>query len=341
MRRDRSRSGRASILPGVRQPGYFTMPDASVLEALALPSDLRLRHGDQPQRESAERNAGQAARRSILGNTLNLALSRSPQREVLHSSGQSRDAVARAFRAPLAAQRQPVPCMSPMPQPRTPEQVQRQSADFGTLIELASATILQVSSNLDLEILRGIVNSHRTVDWSGSDKEREQRLRKHLDARKGIVEFARENKFKFSAGEVKMNTEYWKNEGAREWQPKKGVDPREAYQDLHKHPEDYELGCQQATAMTMRAGSDFAKMVEDQGVPASDWIPGDWGRIKNTGNGPVASGEEGENVIYLGDGQFWGLSNKKAIRTGDEWFNQVKEWNGAAAIEDWRRRPVL
>jgi hypothetical protein len=219
--------------------------------------------------------------------------------------------------------------------------VQRQSTAETVVVTVLQLILLYLKDDLESEIIKGILASGRKLDLWGTDKEMEQSLRAHIDARKGVVEFAEANRFQFDPGKTRMNPDYWEETDAPEWALKPGVSREEAYKDLHKHPEEYALGCKQATSITMFAGSGFSEIVEDLNVRPGDWIPGDWGYIRNIGTGKIDPGEEGENIIYLGSGRFWGLSNKKAIRTLDEWFNQVKAWNGAAEIKNTRKRPII
>ena len=149
--------------------------------------------------------------------------------------------------------------------------------------------------------------------------------------------FAEKKSFSYSK-HTKMNTDFWEDTGTVEWSLKPGVTRKDAYEDLHVHPKDYELGCKQATITTMLAGSDFDQIVQDDNVRDGDWIPGDWGYIKNPDPNPSA-GEEGQNMIYLGRGKFWGIASGATIRTLKEWYEHVESWDGKADLKNWRRRP--
>ncbi len=50
-----------------------------------------------------------------------------------------------------------------------------------------------------------------------------------------------------------------------------------------------------------------------------DWIPGDWGYLEAFGTGGRL-GMEGENLIYLGKGRYWGHFGDDPIRTAEEWL---------------------
>lgn len=191
---------------------------------------------------------------------------------------------------------------------------------------------------LEFEITSSMTRSGRGLDVVGTAAEQEESLREHVTARIGVVDFARANKFSFTTGETSVNPDYWNDTGGVEHGMKEGVESKDAYDDLHKNPDKYELECKEAARLTMRGGSGFFE-TKDENVKPDDWIPGDWGYIKNTGTGKMVMGEIGENIIYLGNGLVYGLSNNKQIRTMQEWFDAVKSWNGAAEILNWRKRP--
>ena len=60
------------------------------------------------------------------------------------------------------------------------------------------------------------------------------------------------------------------------------------------------------------------------------WIPGDWGYIHNKANTTMRAvnlGFEGENIIYLGNNEFWGhLSPKVTILPLNIWLEEVSKW---------------
>jgi Protein-glutamine gamma-glutamyltransferase len=186
--------------------------------------------------------------------------------------------------------------------------------------------------------------SGRKFHFKGStEAETNRSMRDHIAARVGVAKFAGGNSFRFasSGSKVKMNPEYWEDTGTVEWRLKDESKRKEAYQDLHVHPEEYAMGCKQAAVMTVQAGSGQMDISKDDNVPPLEWIPGDWGYIKNTGSDSPDSGEEGENIICLGNGKFWGVSNHQQVRTLHEWYDQVKAWDGAAEIEGFRKGPKV
>jgi hypothetical protein len=226
-------------------------------------------------------------------------------------------------------------------QPGSSPIIQRKSEIGDALESMLALLILYASDDLGSEILKGILASSRPVSLRGSDKEQEAQLRAHVDARKGIVDFAEKNTFAYATKDYKFNSDFWDDESdSPERAPKPGVSLKDADADLHVHPEEYALGCKQATAITMRAGSNYSEFATDENVNDYDWIPGDWGYIANSNVKPGHPGEEGQNLIYLGGGLFWGAIAGKTTRTMKEWLAQVNSW-GVAQLQSWRKRPIL
>jgi hypothetical protein len=64
------------------------------------------------------------------------------------------------------------------------------------------------------------------------------------------------------------------------------------------------------------------------------WIPGDRGGFINVQQTEPQTGEEGENVIYLGAGEFWGHGG--GTRTEEEWFREIDGWDNGRGIP-WTR----
>jgi hypothetical protein len=158
----------------------------------------------------------------------------------------------------------------------------------------------------------------------------------------GVVDFASKKEYSFGDSIPMMNPDFWVVDqltGIPRVKP--GVDPQAAMEDLNAHPEEYAIGCLLATALTVRAGGKSDVRL-DQSDDNADWIPGDWGFIKNTrfpASGGIA-GTNGENIIYAGQDKFWGHeSSVLAYKTLLEWFDKVESWNGGAAITNTRNYP--
>jgi hypothetical protein len=150
------------------------------------------------------------------------------------------------------------------------------------------------------------------------------------------VGFAAQKKYTFKAGSgMTMNPAYWVND-ATGWHVKPGVDRQKAINDLNVNPKEYKIACEMATRVTMEGGSKSTVLVQENGVAASDWIPGDAGYIENTSFSGTP-GLEGENLIYTGKDLFWGhFGPGNTYKSLADWFADVKSWDGAAVINTHR-----
>ena len=168
------------------------------------------------------------------------------------------------------------------------------------------------------EIFTSLLASPRQFELAGTTSaQADANLAAHMKARLGIVEFAANKKFKFGAGaDFKMNPDFWVVDSTG-FHPKPGVDPLEAIDDLNNPKnvgdpaKEYHIACLAATKLTMIGGSRSGMLGEDSSADIDDWVPGDWGYIKNVKFPAVGGipGLEGENIIYVGKEQFWGHFN--------------------------------
>lgn len=113
----------------------------------------------------------------------------------------------------------------------------------------------------------------------------------------------------------------------------------------------YSMACYRASLVVMYGASrdpmkvDFLDNIpgkkDDKTTQAwTDWVPGDFGYIQNTGTGPIAAGREGENIISLGSEEFWGHYNpEKPVMTLQKFFDMVEIWNKSAQIAAQRVFP--
>ena len=233
--------------------------------------------------------------------------------------------------------------------------VNRDAIDIGVLLNNSGASQFTKSgavyshpgasgSSLYSEILLTMLVSGRTFTIKGdNDLDAQSNLDSHVLSRKGVVDFAAKKKYTFGAGpRMKMNPAYWEKTPQAGWRPKPGVNILDAMNDVNANPKEYAIACKMATTITMVAGSN-SNLVRDTGSSDSDWVPGDWGYIKNTkfSNKPEDVGLEGENIIYVGFLQFWGhFTGTNTYRMLNEWFDEVKGWNGGASILSHRDHPT-
>jgi hypothetical protein len=182
------------------------------------------------------------------------------------------------------------------------------------------------------EIFSSLLASPREFWVAGTTNAQvDSNLAKHMKARLGIVEFAAKKQYKFGAGSAfKMNPDFWVV-GPNSFDVKPGVDKFKAIDDLNNPKnvgtsKEYHIACEAATALTMVGGSRSGLLGDIPSADIDDWIPGDWGYITNIKFPAVGGipGLEGENIIYVGKGLFWGHFNPGLeYKTLAGWIAQV------------------
>lgn len=194
------------------------------------------------------------------------------------------------------------------------------------------------------EIFSSMLRSPRVFQIAGSTNEQvEGNLLRHMKARLDIIKFAMNKKYGFAAGDqYSFNPDFWVSEKNKPLRPRAGVRPQAAIDDLgsKEHGPLYAIACQDATLITMLSGAPEATIVLMDTTDETDWIPGDQGYMRNRGFQPGrdAQGLEGENLIYLGLGRFWGhLSDKLEVRTLMGWRLRVYNWNHSVALGSQRK----
>jgi len=199
------------------------------------------------------------------------------------------------------------------------------------------------------EIIYNLLSSERTFSVAGvTAGEAKRNIDSHVKARKKVVEHTEKSKSAYRWGvnsSIKMNPRYWQEEKGR-WGPKSGVGMVEAAKNVFSNPSrfDYAMACHLAAGVTMVAGSGSAQYTQRNSVTQDDWAPGDWGYIENKGYKPgkSAAGHEGENIIYVGKGQFWG--HPQGQKTMKGWEDFIKLWDnktGKPALWDMRKYTLV
>jgi hypothetical protein len=172
--------------------------------------------------------------------------------------------------------------------------------------------------------------SERNFPVAGSTAERAKtNVDRHVRARKGVVEHTSKGSYRWGVdSSINMNPRYWQKQNDR-WGARPDVSLVEASRDVFSNPSgfDYAMACHLATGVTFVAGSGSTEYKETNSKP-DDWVPGDWGYIKNRAfrQGRSAAGTEGENVIYVGGRQFWG--HPRGNKTLEEWMCHIQKMNG-------------
>ncbi|MGO4836513.1 DUF4157 domain-containing protein, partial [Rhizobiaceae sp. 2RAB30] len=206
------------------------------------------------------------------------------------------------------------------------------------------------AGNFEQELLVDMLASPRVFNVEGSTQiDAEKSLAAHLTARTGIVSFAGMKKYTFaSVSGFKMNPQYYDvDPGTLSWRLKKGVDKQTAWDDLNVNPTLYAIGCAAATDLTLVGGSKGAKFEDKPSADESDWVAGEAGYITNAAYKQGADiGLLGENIIYVGGGQFWGhFSDNVTYKSLDDWKKTVAGWHGggaaaAAKVDPKRELPM-
>jgi hypothetical protein len=190
------------------------------------------------------------------------------------------------------------------------------------------------------EMFTSLLVSPRIFKLAGkTSEEANESLHQHMTGRMGIIQFASKKKYDFAAGAAsKVNSKYW--DGPLKL--KDGANPVEALNDLNIHPKEYAIACLAATTMTMVGGAQ-SNYIEAATSDSKDWVPGDWGYIRNTKFSGKADdvGLEGENIIYVGKDSYWGhFTGTNTYRSFEQWFNEVTGSNGGAETRGSRRFPL-
>lgn len=201
------------------------------------------------------------------------------------------------------------------------------------------------TSSLEKQILYDMLASDREFSVAGTlPITARQNLDRHVKARVGVVDYTKKGTYSWGVNtSVKMNPRYWRKVGGR-LAPQRGVTMVEAAQDVFTNPSrfSYAMACHAAAGVTMVAGSGSDQIKEPGGIKEHDWVPGDWGYLENTGYKPGKSmmGHEGQNMIYLSDGKYWG--HPSGVKTIPGWKSHIRIWDKAdAKLQDWRRYPAV
>ena len=165
---------------------------------------------------------------------------------------------------------------------------------------------------LKSEILAGMINTNYEFLISGTDNSLEvQMLDSHINDRLLAIKGANDFKCQFGIANVQRGK-------------------YETYEQYYAriNNQDSSIMCEEAIDIIQRMGGTQAGSL---GIRPVDniWIPGDAAYIDNlsatkTQNQAIwPAGLEGENILYVGGGNFWGHFPGKSIYTLDEWIKKV------------------
>lgn len=229
---------------------------------------------------------------------------------------------------------------------------------------------LHHGTSVESEILWRYIRTRLTlipVTLEGLDQE--------IAHRKAVIDAARNWQFVKFTDQVAFHKEYW--ELLNGWfffgwvvKERDGVaSATDAIADMWATPTEYAIACFGGAAFVCLRGAsnaaalgktEFDKRVGvrpferrkrvlmdmPQDNPA-EWIPGDWGWIRNAADPQPKSGLLlGENIIYLGGAfttnydafavtaEFFGHLWFRKIRTLSEWFDEIKKWDSNKGVPE-------
>ena len=210
----------------------------------------------------------------------------------------------------------------------------------------------------DKEIMAAMLQRGRLFEYNGAYCSIEKFL-EQIAIRRNIVLWGIRAFWKFPDGtSEKPNPVNWR----KKWRTRDGVPITGAIDDAFSGKFPYEIGCTKACQLIMAQGVlDYFKSVkkdqkmsgflestlttfpldrvEPKGssegtlltrhfdVPSDNWVPGDWGWIKNVDRESADEyGFEGSNIIYIGRGNFVVYYDADQDRTLDQVVYRVYGW---------------
>jgi RHS repeat-associated protein len=226
------------------------------------------------------------------------------------------------------------------------------------------------------QILAAMLVSKRTFYIGNGSVEQ---LDLHVQTRLNIITAAEKIRFGMPgrAADIRYNPDYWEIRGGVPVL-KRNVRPSEAINDMFQNPEKYSVPCEMALRAAVAYGTmqTIGRDAFDKGLngrspltstdemvfnrtgygpgygrsstPGDAWVPGDWGQVRNTKWDPHRPGGDfldRENVLYLGNENFWGhvtrrnVRNVRNVRTLPEWVGAVHGWMGGAVVSPERATP--
>lgn len=209
-------------------------------------------------------------------------------------------------------------------------------------------------------------NSRRFKIAGSESQQVVENWKTHIEARSGAVQATKKVKFGFG---FKLSEDKWLSFPETQEGVVRDNDVYSAIADFWNTPNEYELYCKQAVAIVMQIGIanamgqlDYNKVANREllaggeysllkrevvpvAIQRTEWVPGDWGYIGNTGIGKILAAQEGENLVYLGGNKFWGhlpaVHADKSVAGLGEWEERVRNWNGSSTVSLARYYPEI
>jgi hypothetical protein len=203
------------------------------------------------------------------------------------------------------------------------------------------------TSDLLSETVGTMIASRRVFTVKGEGEDAARNLILNVRARMAIVARTTTIRFGFPEGEaITVASGKWDKD--QPFTPREGTSAYDAYRDPWDHPGDYELGCKHASVAAMYAGITdvLEKSAFDAAFPSTAlassrnglrddvWIPGDKSFMANPAavtpqqQKTIPSRLWGENIIYVGNGHYWGFLGKGGgAKTAADWQSKIAGWH--------------
>ena len=216
-----------------------------------------------------------------------------------------------------------------------------ESRDAGDYVYSSAQVVRDASAK---EVVTAMINGGRVHEFDSVEN-----LKLHVEARLGVVRFTTLKRFGFGAGDgMKMNRSFWMERSRLNsdnkievyWDVREGVSVADAILDVYNNPGEYCISCEMATKITMAGGAAYytktpitADFKKWEDVERDDVVPGDSGFVEHVDYNGSTMGLEGENIIYVGAGLWWGhFSPENERQPLEDWEKSVANWpNGNGA----------
>ena len=209
-----------------------------------------------------------------------------------------------------------------------------------------SRASVRKNKDIDSEIILKMINEDYIFKVLGkTPAESLKNFKAHIDVRKQIVENAKNKQFRWVFSDMRFpkgDQEVVTSDTNFELLPDCKENPYLFF--LAVNNSRTFVGCRTGTKLVFEGGFNTLPRPKKlrEGRNSKQFIPGDWGYIINLSReeNPKnwSNGLAGENIIYLGNKQFWGHfgDENKNIFTIEKWFHKIRGWTSKDEKEQGR-----
>lgn len=199
------------------------------------------------------------------------------------------------------------------------------------------------------EIVAALLTKGRTHKYASFEKLMEQ-----VGIRQNIAKWNQSAYWKYPDGDPVFDKEHW----TPDFDLQPGANLCKAVESLWLGEKSTEIGCRNAlSAQVLQGHLDFYKNLEkkpdavkemelaagsnpigaaddkfcktEENVPADNWVPGDWGYVRNPDQkSRQVSGQEGSNIMYIGGGKFGAYYRGNKNLSLEGCIERVYKWRG-------------